>query len=350
MISHVQKHMTTICLLPGDGIGAEVIPAAAEILDALDLGITTETHLAGWGCFQETGSALPQNTLTAIKRCTVALFGATSSPSGGAPGYRSPILDLRQELNLYANLRPAYSLPVRASRANIDILIVRENTEGLYIRRERWQDADTAIAERSITRLACERIARVAAEHALKRRGMLTIAHKANVLTLSDDLFRKVVRETTEDHAPRVQIEERLVDALAHDLVRMPERFDVIVAPNLYGDILSDLASALVGGMGVAPSANIGENHAVFEPVHGSAPDIVGKGIANPTAAILSLGMALSYLGHTVEANQMREALTATLASGICTPDLGGTATTADVLAALKERLSLTKNHCSPAC
>ena len=332
--------MTTICLLPGDGIGTEVISAATEILDLLNLGITTETHMAGWGCFQETGSALPKSTLTAIKRCTVTLFGATSSPSGGEPGYRSPILDLRQELNLYANLRPAYSLPVRASRANIDILIVRENTEGLYIRRERWQDADTAIAERSITRIACERIARVAAEHALKRRGMLTIAHKANVLTVSDNLFRKVVRETAEDHAPSVQIEERLVDTLAHDLVRMPERFDVIVAPNLYGDVLSDLASALVGGMGVAPSANIGENHSVYEPVHGSAPDIAGKGIANPIAALLSLGMALSDLGHSVATEQLHKALTDTLESGICTPDLGGTATTDDVLTALKERLS----------
>ncbi|MDP6793111.1 MAG: isocitrate/isopropylmalate dehydrogenase family protein [Anaerolineales bacterium] len=332
--------MTTICLLPGDGVGTEVIPAAAEILDVLDLGITTETHKAGWECFQETGSALPKSTLSAIKRCTVTLFGATSSPSGGAPGYRSPILDLRQELNLYANLRPAYSLPVRASRANIDILIVRENTEGLYIRRERWQDADTAIAERSITRIACERIARVAAEHALKRRGMLTIAHKANVLTVTDNLFRKVVRETAEDHAPGVQIEERFVDALAHDLVRMPERFDVIVAPNLYGDILSDLASGLVGGMGVAPSANIGGNHSMYEPVHGSAPDIAGKGIANPIAALLSLGMALSDLGHSVANEQLSDALIATLASGICTPDLGGTATTEDVLTALKERLS----------
>ncbi|MDP6793501.1 MAG: isocitrate/isopropylmalate dehydrogenase family protein [Anaerolineales bacterium] len=332
--------MTTICLLPGDGIGTEVIPAAAEILDALDLGVITETHPIGWDCFKETGSALPQSTLDAIKRCSVALFGATSSPSGGAPGYQSPILDLRQQLNLYANLRPAYSLPVSASRANIDILIVRENTEGLYIRSERWQDADTVIAERSITRHACERIARVAAQHALQRRGLLTIAHKANVLTLSDGLFRKVVRETAEAHAPGVQIQECLIDTLAHDMVRKPECFDVIVAPNLYGDVLSDIASALVGGLGVVPSANIGENQAVYEPVHGSAPDIVGKGVANPTAAILSLGMALSDLGHAVAAEQLRGALTATLAAGICTPDLGGTATTADMLTALRKRLS----------
>ena len=329
----------TICLLPGDGIGGEVIPAAAEILAALDLGLSTETQPVGWECFQETGSALPESTLAAVNRCRVALFGATSSPSGGAPGYRSPILDLRQQLNLYANLRPAQSLPVAASRANIDILIVRENTEGLYIRRERWQDADTAIAERSITRTACGRIARVAVRRAQQRRGLLTIAHKANVLTLSDGLFREVVRETAASHAPEITIEERLVDALAHDLVRTPERFDVIVAPNLYGDILSDLASALVGGLGVAPSANIGENHAVYEPVHGSAPDIAGKGIANPTAALLSLGMALSDLGHGTAVQQLRGALTATLAAGICTPDLGGTATTTEMLAALRERL-----------
>ena len=332
--------MTTICLLPGDGIGAEVIPTTAEILDTLDLGLNTEIHPVGWRCFQETGNALPESTIAAIERCSVALFGATSSPSGGAPGYSSPILDLRQKLNLYANLRPACSMPVTTSQANIDILIVRENTEGLYIRNERWTDRDSTIAERRITRKACERIARIAAEKAQQRRGILTIAHKANVLTVSDGLFRDTVRETVKTYAPEIRIEERLVDALAHDLVRTPECFDVIVAPNLYGDILSDIASALVGGLGVAPSANIGDNHAIYEPVHGSGPDIVGKGIANPIAAMLSLGMALSDIGHNAAAEQLREALSATLESGIYTPDLGGTSTTAEILKDVQERLS----------
>ena len=253
-----KKMTATICLIPGDGIGQEVVSSTAHILDALGLGLTTETHPAGWECFRQTGRALPESTLDAVRRCRMALFGATSSPSGGAHGYRSPILDLRQELDLYANLRPVKSLPTQGSRLGIDLLIVRENTEGLYIRRERWQDSNTAIAERSISRAACERIARVALAQAQQRRGLVTIAHKANVLIETDGLFRQTVRDTVESEAAEIQLEERLVDALAHDLVRTPERFDVIVAPNLYGDILSDLASALVGGLGVAPSANVG--------------------------------------------------------------------------------------------
>lgn len=329
----------TICLIPGDGIGQEVIPATAQILDALDIGIHTETHPAGWECFTETGQALPEGTLAAVKRCRVALFGATSSPSGGSPGYSSPILDLRQELDLYANLRPVQSLPTQNSRLGVDLLIVRENTEGLYIRRERWQDDDTAIAERSISRAACERIARVALTQAQQRRGLLTIAHKANVLVKTDGLFRRTIHEIAKSEAAEVQLEERLVDALAHDLVRTPERFDVIVAPNLYGDILSDLASALVGGLGVAPSANVGDTYMVYEPVHGSALDIAGKGIANPTAALLSLAMALSNLNQRSAAEKLRRALISTQEDGICTPDLGGHATTTEVVRAITDRI-----------
>ena len=330
---------TTICLIPGDGIGQEVIPAAAEILDALGLGLTTETHPAGWGCFRETGRALPESTLAAVKRCRISLFGATSSPSGCASTYQSPILDLRQGLNLYANLRPVQSLPLAVSRQGIDLLIVRENTEGLYIRRERWQDPDTAIAERIITRAACERIARVALAKAEQRRGLLTIAHKANVLKETDGLFIQAIRETAESESTQVKLEERLVDALAHDLVRKPERFDVIVAANLYGDILSDLASALVGGLGVTPSANVGRNCTVYEPVHGSAPDLAGQGIANPTAALLSLEMALYDLNQSAAAEQLRRALIATFEAGIYTPDLGGRATTMAVIRAIEERI-----------
>ena len=218
-------------------------------------------------------------------------------------------------------------------------MIVRENTEGLYIRQERWQDRDTAIAERRITRAACERISRVALAQAKQRRGLLTIAHKANVLTETDGLFRQVVLETAEAEASEVRVEERLVDALAHDLVRTPERFDVIVAPNLYGDILSDLASALVGGLGVTPSANIGDKYAVYEPMHGSAPDISGKGIANPTAALLSLAMILTRLQQNGAAEHLRRVLETTLRDGICTPDLGGSATTREFIREIKTRI-----------
>ena len=329
----------TICLLPGDGIGKEVVPAAAQIIDALGIQIKTETHPAGWACFTETGTALPASTLEAVKRCRTALFGATSSPSGGAPGYSSPILDLRNQLDLYANLRPIQSLPIARSHPGIDLLIVRENTEGLYVRRERWQDDDTAIAERVITRFACERIASVALSHAKQRRGHLTIAHKSNVLVETDGLFRQIVRETAEAEGSEVHLEERLVDSLSHDLVREPEQFDVIVAPNLYGDILSDLASAMVGGLGIAPSANMGDRCAVYEPVHGSAPDIVGKGVANPIATVLSLEMAIRNLNHYAAAEQLHSALLATLEAGISTPDLGGRATTPEVIEAIKERL-----------
>ena len=330
--------MRTICLIPGDGVGAEVIAAAAEIIAVLDLPLQCESYSAGWSCFEETGTALPAETLAAVKRTGYALFGATSSPSGGAPGYRSPILDLRQELRLFANLRPVRSLPIEASRPNIDLLIVRENTEGLYVRRERWETPDTAIAERVISRAASERVAQVAVQQAQRRRGRLTIAHKANVLAQTDGLFLETAR-TVAAEAGGLDVDDRLVDALAHDLVRTPEGFDVILAPNLYGDILSDLASALVGGLGVAASANVGERCAVYEPVHGSAPDIAGMGIANPSAALLSLALLLDDLNFSSAAERLRSALIRTLQAGIYTPDLGGSAPTAKMVAAITTRL-----------
>ena len=331
---------STLCLLPGDGIGLEVIPVAAKILDVLDVSLTTEYHPIGWQCFNETGEALPKSTLDAVMRSGLALFGATSSPSGGAPGYSSPIIDLRQQLNLYANVRPARSLPVPSSRQNIDLLIIRENTEGLYIRKEYWLDQNTAIAERRITRASCERVATIAAKYAQQRKGLLTIAHKSNVLTLSDGLFLQVVRDAARNCAPDIQIREQLIDALAHDLVTKPESYDVIVTPNMYGDIISDLTSALVGGLGVAASANVGESCTIYEPVHGSAPDIVGKNLANPTATILSLGMMLEDLGHRDASNRLKVELNNTLAAGICTPDLGGEATTEIMLTSILEKLT----------
>jgi homoisocitrate dehydrogenase len=324
--------MKTICLIPGDGVGQEVVLAAAEVLAALGVGLTFVEAEAGFACFEKYGSALPEATMTRVRQSDAVLFGATSSPSGIVAGYRSPILALRKELDLYANLRPIFSLPGDFSRQGIDMLIVRENTEGLYSGREH-RDGDTAIAERVITRRASERIARVACEQAMQRAGLrgtppvLTIIHKANVLKLTDGLFRECALKVAAEF-PEIMVKELLVDSAAMNLVKSPRSFDVLVTTNLFGDILSDEASALVGGLGVAPSANVGTGTPVFEPVHGSAPDIAGQGIANPVGALLSSAMMLEKLGEPKAAARLRQAVLDTLASGLRTADLGGTANT----------------------
>ena len=335
--------MKTICLIPGDGVGQEVVPAAVEILQALRLDLTFVEAEAGFACFQKHGSALPEQTLTLARQSDAVLFGATSSPSTIVAGYRSPILALRREFDLYANLRPVFSLPGDFSRPGIDMLIVRENTEGLYSGRER-SEGDTAIAERVITRVGSERIVRVACEQAMKRAKILsrppvlTIVHKANVLKLTDGLFResalKIVAEFSE-----IKVNELLVDSAAMKLVKSPQSIDVLVTTNLFGDILSDEASALVGGLGVAPSANVGTGTPVFEPVHGSAPDIAGQGIANPVGALLSSVLMLETLGQAAAAGRLHQAVLDTLASGVCTADLGGTATTTQFTNAVCKRL-----------
>ncbi len=323
---------STICLIPGDGIGQEVIPAAAEALAALGLSIRFTEAQAGFEHFQKSGDAIPDETLAEIRSAGLALFGATSSPSTVVPGYRSPILAMRKSFDLYANLRPVFSLPGSFSQPGVDLLIVRENTEGLYAGRER-REGDSAIAERLITVKGSERIARVAFEQALQRSAQrdrpagLTIVHKANVLKLTDGLFRECCLRVAADY-PAVKVGEMLVDAMAMRLVRSADRYDTIVTTNLFGDILSDEASALMGGLGVAPSANLGESVAVFEPVHGSAPDIAGQGIANPTGAILSAAMLLDHAGQPQAAARLRLAVVETLTAGLLTPDLGGSATT----------------------
>jgi homoisocitrate dehydrogenase len=335
--------MKTICLIPGDGVGQEVIPAAAEVLQALQLDLTFVEAEAGFACFEKHGSALPDATLALARQSDAVLFGATSSPSTVVAGYRSPILALRREFDLYANLRPIFSLPGDFSRPGIDMLIVRENTEGLYSGRER-REGDTAIAERVITRAGSERIVRVACEQAMKRaklRGkppILTIVHKANVLKLTDGLFRECALKVAAEF-PEIKVNELLVDSAAMKLVKTPQSFDVLVTTNLFGDILSDEASALVGGLGVAPSANIGMGTPVFEPVHGSAPDIAGQGIANPVGALLSSAMMLETLGHADSASRLRRTVVDTLANGVCTVDLGGAATTVQFAQAVIERL-----------
>jgi homoisocitrate dehydrogenase len=325
-----------ICLIPGDGIGREVIPAAAEVLAALGQGFKFVEAPAGFEHFRRAGNAIPDETLAEVEAAGVALFGATSSPSSAAPGYRSPILTLRKTFDLYANLRPAFSLPGRFSRPNVNLLIVRENTEGLYAGRER-REGDTAIAERVITAHGSERIARAAFEQARKRRSQIprpksqvTVVHKANVLKVTDGLFRESCLKVAAEF-PEVEVGEMLVDAMALRLVRDPESFNVIVTTNLFGDILSDEASALMGGLGVAPSANLGVGVAVFEPVHGSAPDIAGRGLANPVGAILSAAMLLEHLGHRAAAGRVQTAVTTSLQAEVMTPDLGGRATTREV-------------------
>lgn len=315
----------TIVLINGDGIGQEVIPAARTVLEALDLPITFREADAGFGTFERTGSALPPETLAACREADSALFGATQSPMTKVAGYSSPILALRRQFDLYANLRPAVSFP----ESGIDMLIVRENTEGLYSGRERVEDnGETAITERVITAKASRRIVRAACEWARKRRGMLTLVHKANVLKETCGLFRRVGLEVTAEY-PDLTVEELLVDTAAMRLVQDPERFDVIVTTNLFGDILSDLAAGLTGGLGVAASANIGEGRfGVFEPVHGSAPDIAGQDKADPRAAILSAALMLAHLGYGDAAARVQAAVYAT-------PHTGSTHDTTSQIAAL---------------
>lgn len=341
-----------ILVIPGDGIGPEVTCAAVAVLRATGLPLEFTEAEAGWGTFQQHGMALPEETLDAARAADAVLFGAVASPSHPVAGYRSPIVALRRALDLYANIRPTTN-----DRHEIDLAVVRENTEGLYAGRERVEDnGDTAIAERVITRRASERIARVAFELARRRaqeterrkQPKVTIVHKANVLRETCGLFRSVAFGVAEEY-PDVQADELLVDTAALQLVQRPERFDVVVTTNLFGDILSDVACHWGGGMGLATSANMGETHALFEPVHGAAPDIAGKGIANPLAAIGCAAMLLEWHAGRpttddrrpipnemlAAAERIRNGVRHALAHGPHTPDLGGKAHTGAVTEAV---------------
>ncbi len=319
--------MTKLCVMPGDGIGQEVIPAAVSVLQAAMPELELVYAEAGWGCFEKFGVSVPAETLALIRETGAGLFGAVSSPSYKVEGYRSAILTLRQALNLYANIRPVQSWPQVSPRAGIDMIVVRENTEGLYSGRERME-GDTAVSERIITRLASERIGKTAVSlmQTLNRQ-KLTIVHKANVLPLTDGLFRDSVRKMVENLTQsrketeteiEIEVDELLVDVAALKMVSEPERFDVIVTTNLFGDILSDAAAYWGGGLGMAPSLNLGDGVAVAEPVHGSAPDIAGKGLANPIAAILSGALLTRYVWQREDvAVRVETAVYQTLASGI---------------------------------
>ncbi len=315
--------MTKLCVMPGDGIGLEVIPATVAVLQAVMPDLEPIYAEAGWGCFEKYGVSVPEETLALIRKTGAGLFGAVSSPLHKVEGYRSAILTMRQALNLYANIRPVQSWPQVSPREGIDMIVVRENTEGLYSGRERME-GDTAVSERIITRHASERIGKTAVSlmQSLNRQ-KLTIVHKANVLPLTDGLFRDSVRKIFNAAAQRHgenewQVDELLVDVAALKMVGEPERFDVIVTTNLFGDILSDAASHWGGGLGLAPSINLGDGVAVAEPVHGSAPDIAGKGLANPIAAILSGALLARYVWQREDvAVRVETAVYQTLASGI---------------------------------
>ena len=338
-----------LCVIPGDGVGQEVIPCAVEVLQRLLPNLRTVEADAGWACFQRTGNALPDDTKTKISDCTAALFGAVSSPSKKVEGYRSPIIQMRQHFDLYANLRPTKGLATTDHRpptthasavvggrsSLLDLLIVRENTQGLYVQRE-YQRGDESVAERVITKAASARIGKIALELCNARaRKQLTIVHKANILPLTDGTFRDAVRGEAQAF-PDIAINEVLVDTAAMLLASKPEQFDVVVTTNLFGDILSDLASVWGGGMGVAPSLNIGTNVAIAEPVHGSAPDIAGKGIANPSGSILAAALLLRYHWQRPDlAERVESAVYQAIESGTRTPDLGGSATTNEMKAAI---------------
>ena len=299
--------MYSLCVIKGDGIGPEVISEALLLLGEIGCKFNISEASAGYQCYLDNGTPLPDDTVEICKQADAILFGAVTTPPN-IDNYFSPIVRLRKILNLYANVRPFFSLPLSSSRQNIDFVIVRENTEGLYAGKERLTKTG-AEAIRVITKKACEQIIRFAFKLTLKeRRKKVTVVHKANILRLTDGLFIKIAEKIHEEF-PQIDIEYMLVDSCALNLVRKPEIFDIIVTTNMFGDILSDEAAGLVGGLGIAASANIGDKKALFEPVHGSAPKYKGKNTINPLATFFSVCMMLEYLGENKKAKALKEAI-----------------------------------------
>lgn len=331
----------TITVIPGDGIGPDIIKSAVQILDHVGCDFQYEYVDAGLVALEKTGELLPAATLAAIERNGVTLKGPLTTPVG--EGFTSINVGLRKQFDLYANVRPVKSFAgTKARYDNIDLITVRENTEGMYsgLGQSTEADGSAAVATSRITRKGAERIVRFAYELARREgRKKVTAVHKANILKSTSGLFLKVAREIAAEY-PDIESNEMIVDAVCMKLVMNPEQFDVIVTTNLFGDILSDLCAGLVGGLGMAPGANIGEKAAIFEAVHGSAPDIAGMNIANPSSVILASIQMLEYLGEQSKAQQIREALAATISAGDrTTPDLGGTSGTTDFTQAIIERL-----------
>ena len=321
--------MREITLINGDGIGPEISDAVVKILAASGMKINWDVQTAGADVIEKEGTPLPDRVLKSIRKNKVALKAPVTTPIG--KGFRSVNVQLRKELDLYANLRPCKNLPnVKTRFDNVDIVVVRENTEDLYAGIERQVDVDAAESIKIITRKASTRIAKFAFDYAVKNnRKEVCVVTKANIMKLSDGLFLECFRKVAKDY-PQIKTREILVDNLCMQLVQNPEQFDVLVLPNLYGDIVSDLCAGLIGGLGVAQGANIGYDCAVFEPVHGSAPDIKGQNKANPTALLLSAIEMLRYIGETTYAEKIEKALFKTLKEGNCTVDLGGTLSTTD--------------------
>ncbi|MEO6878525.1 MAG: isocitrate/isopropylmalate family dehydrogenase, partial [Gemmatimonadaceae bacterium] len=311
---------TQVTLIPGDGIGPSISAATVRIVEASGADITWDSQLAGMAAVARYGDPIPEATLDSIKRTKLALKGPLETPVG--EGYRSINVALRKTFDLYANVRPAYSIVPGGRYEDLDLVMVRENTEGLYVGIEHYVrvgDDPRAAAESIaiITRAGSERIVRYAFEYAVKHnRKKVTLVHKANILKFSQGLFLDTGRMVARDFAGTIQFEELIVDAMAMNLVLHPERFDVIVTTNLFGDILSDQISGLVGGLGLAPGANIGNSGAIFEAVHGTAPDIAGKNVANPGAVILAACMLLDHIGDGARATRIRHAFEATIREG----------------------------------
>jgi isocitrate dehydrogenase (NAD+) len=329
-----------VTLIPGDGIGPEITSATVDVLNAGGAKIEWEVYEAGLAAVEKYGEPLPEQVIESLRRNKVGLKGPVTTPVG--KGFRSVNVGLRLALGLYANVRPLKNIKHIQSRyTGIDMVIVRENTEDLYSGVEHMVGKDAAESIKIITREASERICRFAFELARKEgRKKVTVGHKANILKFSDGLFLECARKVARDY-PEIRLEDKIVDALCMNLVQFPERFEVIVLPNLYGDILSDLGAGLIGGLGVAPGANIGEKGALFEAIHGSAPDIAGQNKANPLAMILSGVEMLKYLNLNTEAQRIMAAVENVLGhKDKITPDLGGTAGTKEMARAIIEAMA----------
>ena len=331
-------------MIPGDGIGPEIVEAAQIVLDALGSPFVWDVRQAGMAAIQKVGDPLPPETLESIRRTKLALKGPLTTPIGG--GFRSVNVRLREEFGLYANLRPVRTMIPGQRYDKIDLVLIRENLEGLYIAFEHYVPIGNdphavAIASGVNTKAGAYRIIKFAFEYALRHgRKKVTVVHKANVLKVLTGLFLEAGREVAKEYKGRIEMNDRIVDACAMQLVLDPWQFDVIVTTNLFGDILSDLMAGLVGGLGLAPGANISESAAMFEAVHGSAPDIAGKGIANPVSLLLSAGLMLEHVGRREGAQRLRAAIDRAInQDNTRTRDLGGSASTREFAEAIARRL-----------
>ncbi len=334
-----------ITLIPGDGIGPEIAEATVQVLEATGIAFDWDRQLGGVAAVDASGDPLPDATLDSIRRTRIALKGPLTTPVG--TGFRSVNVALRKEFELFANVRPAKTIMPHGRFDDVDIVLIRENLEGLYTGQERWVEVDgdphgRAESVAVVTRANSERVIRYAFEYARTHgRSKVSVVHKANILKNTSGLFLDIGREIAKEYEGRIEMNDLIIDNCAMQLVMKPEQFDVIVTTNMFGDILSDEISGLVGGLGLAPGGNIGSHAAIFEAVHGSAPDIAGKGVANPSALILAAAMMLDHLDEDAAADRIRRAVVATIvADRVRTRDLGGTASTRDFGNAVARRVA----------